>query len=153
MSIKLVVSGSSKESRIVLVGRTGKELLASATFTEPRAKGATLRALKKILGHDVVVEDATTTNGRAARTVPHDETVPGATAAVARPAPRQPAAIVRPRRRNDRLGGEDDGRQEVHEAERQARSGGVTRSRPALLLGAIGRSASVPWLLWMAGDG
>ena len=98
MSIKLVVSGSSKESRIVLVGRTGKELLASATFTEPRAKGATLRALKKILGHDVVVEDATTTNGRAARTVPHDETVPGATAAVARPAPRQPAAIVRPRR-------------------------------------------------------
>ena len=62
MSIKLVVSGSSKESRIALVGQTGKELLASTTFTEPRAKGATLRALKKILGADVVIEDSTKAN-------------------------------------------------------------------------------------------
>lgn len=67
MSIKLVVSGSPKESRIALVGRTGKELLASPTFTEPRARGATLRSLKKILGSEVIVEDSTTASGRPTR--------------------------------------------------------------------------------------
>ena len=69
MSIKLVVSGSSKESRIALVGQTGKELLASTTFTEPRAKGATLRALKKILGADVVIEDSTKASKPLARAI------------------------------------------------------------------------------------
>lgn len=97
MSIKLVVSGSSKESRISLVGRTGKELLASATFTEPRAKGATLRALKKIFGSDVVVEDATITNGRIVSPVPDPETEPAAAPTPARSPRKQAAASVRGR--------------------------------------------------------
>jgi hypothetical protein len=80
VSIKLVVSGSSKESRIALVGRTGKELLASATFTEPRAKGATLRALKQILGADVDIEDATTTSRQPSPRVTAVKTVAGKTA-------------------------------------------------------------------------
>lgn len=59
MPPKLVVTANKKGSRIALVGSSGKELLSSATFTEPRAKGATLRALKSILGDDVTVEDNT----------------------------------------------------------------------------------------------
>ena len=89
VSIKLVVSGSSKESRIALVGQTGKELLASTTFTEPRAKGATLRALKKILGADVLIEDSTKTNKPPARAIAVIDTVTERTAAVSRPAGRQ----------------------------------------------------------------
>ena len=85
MSIKLVVSGSSKESRIALVGRTGKELLVSTTFTEPRAKGSTLRALKKILGTDVTIEDSTATNSRPARPVAAAKTSAATEAAVAAP--------------------------------------------------------------------
>ena len=56
-------------SRIALVGASGKELLASVVFTEPRAKGATLRSLKGMLGDDIVVEDHTLASprGRAAR--------------------------------------------------------------------------------------
>ena len=93
MSIKLVVSGSSKESRIALVGHTGKELLASTTFTEPRAKGATLRALKKILGADVLIEDSTKTNKPPARAIAVIDTVTERTAAVsAQPAPKKRAA-------------------------------------------------------------
>ena len=99
MSIKLVVSGSSKESRIALVGRTGKELLASTTFTEPRAKGATLRALKKILGADVAIEDSTTTTRRPAKPVAAAQTVAATTEAVAAtPASKKAAAAVRPSR-------------------------------------------------------
>jgi hypothetical protein len=99
VSIKLVVSGSSKESRIALVGQTGKELLVSATFTEPRARGATLRALKKILGPDVNIEDSATTNRQPARAVAAVETMAANTAAVAaKAAPKKTAAAVRPRR-------------------------------------------------------
>ena len=98
MSIKLVVSGSSKESRITLVGRTGKELLTSATFTEPRAKGATLRALKKIFGNEVVVEDSTIANGRPAPQDRDTTTVPATTAVLIRPAPDPTTPIARPRR-------------------------------------------------------
>jgi hypothetical protein len=99
VSIKLVVSGSSKESRIALVGQTGKQLLVSATFTEPRAKGATLKALKKILGPDVSIEDSTTTSRQAAKPIPAVETIPAKTVAVAaEPAPKKTAAAVRPRR-------------------------------------------------------
>ena len=105
MSIKLVVSGSSKESRIALVGQTGKELLASTTFTEPRAKGATLRALKKILGTDVLIEDSTKANKPPARAVAAIATVTERTAAVSakpatktKPATKKKAgASVRPR--------------------------------------------------------
>jgi hypothetical protein len=98
VSVKLVVSGSSKESRIALVGRTGKELLTSATFTEPRAKGATLRALKRIFGSDVVVEDSTITNGRPGTAVPDAETVPATTAVLTQPTPEPTTAIAGPRR-------------------------------------------------------
>lgn len=105
MSVKLVVSGSSKQSRIVLVGKTGKELLASRTFTEPRAKGATLRALKKLLGSDVIVEDSTTTTRRTVKSVAAVTAIAAPTAEVAaKPtakrtaAKRTAAAGVRPRR-------------------------------------------------------
>ena len=57
MAAKLVVTASKGGSRIALVGASGTELLASRVFTEPRAKGATLRSLKGMLGEDVVVED------------------------------------------------------------------------------------------------
>ena len=103
MPIKLVVSGSSKESRIALVGQTGKELLASTVFTEPRAKGATLRALKKILGADVIIEDSTTSNRQPAKAVAAVApiTVKAAGAAGKRAA-KTTAAAVRPRRQGRR---------------------------------------------------
>jgi hypothetical protein len=56
---KLVVTALNGGSRIALVSKSGKELLASVVFSEPRAKGATLRSLKTLLGADVVVEDHT----------------------------------------------------------------------------------------------
>jgi hypothetical protein len=59
VAAKLVVTAREGGSRIALVGASGKELLASVVFTEPRAKGATLRSLKGMLGDDVVVEDHT----------------------------------------------------------------------------------------------
>ena len=95
MSIKLVVSGSSKESRITLVSRTGKELLSSATFTEPRAKGATLRALKKILVPDVIIEDSTTPIGRAKSVAAASTTVAKTAAVAAKPASKKTAGAVR----------------------------------------------------------
>jgi hypothetical protein len=96
VSIRLVISGSSKESRIALVGQTGKELLASATFTEPRARGATLRALKKILGADVMIEDSTTSTRPVAK--PVAAIVARTAEASAKPAVKKTAAAVRPRR-------------------------------------------------------
>jgi hypothetical protein len=100
VSIKLVVRGSSKESRIVLVGAAGKELLASATFTEPRAKGATLRALKKVLGADVTIEDSTTTSRRPRKPAAPVDAIPAKAAGVgAKSAAIKTAAGVRPRRR------------------------------------------------------
>jgi hypothetical protein len=99
VSIKLVVSGSSRESRIALVGETGKELLASATFTEPRAKGATLRALKKVLGPDVYIEDSTIRSRPRSTPGAASETIGAKTAAVvSKPAVKKTAAAVRPRR-------------------------------------------------------
>ena len=55
---KIVVTESKGGSRISLLGASGKELLGSTVFSEPRAKGATLRALRGLLG-EVVVEDHT----------------------------------------------------------------------------------------------
>jgi hypothetical protein len=100
VSVKLVVSGSSKQSRIALVGKTGKELLASSTFTEPRAKGATLRALRRILGADVIVEDSTTTTRRPVKPVEAVTASAARTAELAaKPSTaRTAAAAVRPRR-------------------------------------------------------
>jgi hypothetical protein len=56
---KLVVTARDGGSQISLVGASGKALLTSVVFTEPRAKGATLRALKGMLGENVVVDDRT----------------------------------------------------------------------------------------------
>ncbi len=64
MAPKLVVTADKGGSRIALVGASGKELLTSVVFSEPRAKGATLRSLKGLLGDDVVVEDQTLSSPR-----------------------------------------------------------------------------------------
>jgi hypothetical protein len=68
VAARLVVTAREGGSRIALVGASGKELLTSVVFTEPRAKGATLRSLKGMLGDDIVVEDHTLAapRGRAA---------------------------------------------------------------------------------------
>jgi hypothetical protein len=55
---KIVVNSVKGGSRISLLGSSGKELLGSVVFKEPRAKGATLRALKGLLG-ETTVEDHT----------------------------------------------------------------------------------------------
>ena len=59
MAAKLVVTKARGGSKITLVGTSGTELLTSKVFTEPRAKGATLRSLKGLLGEDIVVDDQT----------------------------------------------------------------------------------------------
>ena len=59
MAAKLVVTKARGGSKITLVGTSGTELLSSKVFTEPRAKGATLRSLKGLLGEDIVVDDQT----------------------------------------------------------------------------------------------
>jgi hypothetical protein len=64
VAAKLVVTARKGGSRIALVGASGKELLASVVFTEPRAKGATLRSLKGMLGEDIVIEDHTLSTPR-----------------------------------------------------------------------------------------
>jgi hypothetical protein len=55
---KIVVTSVKGGSHISLLGSSGKELLGSVVFKEPRAKGATLRALKGLLG-ETTVEDHT----------------------------------------------------------------------------------------------
>ncbi len=59
MAAKIVVTARRGGSQIALVGASGAELLSSKVFSEPRAKGATLRSLKALMGEDVVVEDHT----------------------------------------------------------------------------------------------
>ena len=59
MPAKIVVTAHRGGSRVALVGTSGKELLSSQVFHEPRAKGATVRSLKALLGDDVKVEDHT----------------------------------------------------------------------------------------------
>jgi hypothetical protein len=63
---KILVTNQSGGSRVTLIGSSGKQLLASELFAEPRAKGATVRALKGLLGSEVTVED----NTLSARTTP-----------------------------------------------------------------------------------
>jgi hypothetical protein len=101
----------------------GKELLASATFTEPRAKGATLRGLKNFLGADVTIEDSTTTTRRPRKPVPPIDAIPAKTAGVgAKSAAKETAAGVRPRPSGQRAGRENARGQENHEADREVRS-------------------------------
>lgn len=64
MPAKLIVTNVRGGSRITLVGASGTELLTSKIFTEPRAKGATLRSLRGLLGEDIVVEDSTADGAR-----------------------------------------------------------------------------------------
>ncbi len=92
MPAKIVVKPYRGGSRVSLLGSSGKELLASSVFKEPRAKGATLRALKGLLGEDVVVEDHTVVAAKkaAAKTAP---------AAAAVPAEKVAAAVTAPAKR------------------------------------------------------
>lgn len=67
MPAKIVVTAEKGGSRVALIGTSGKQLLASEVFSEPRAKGATLRALRGLLGENVVVEDNTLASARPAK--------------------------------------------------------------------------------------
>ena len=83
---KLVVTARKGGTQISLVGTSGTELLSSVIFREPRAKGATVRALKGLLGENVTVEDHTAqANGR------RSTDVAGASKPVA---PSEPTAIA-----------------------------------------------------------
>jgi hypothetical protein len=56
---KLVVTATKGGSKITLIGSSGTPLLSSKVFSEPRGKGATLRALKGLLGEGIAVDDQT----------------------------------------------------------------------------------------------
>lgn len=56
---KLVVTATKGGSKITLIGSSGTPLLTSKVFSEPRGKGATLRALKGLLGEGIAVDDQT----------------------------------------------------------------------------------------------
>jgi topoisomerase IA-like protein len=79
---KIIVTAEKGGSRVALIGTSGKQLLASEVFSEPRAKGATLRALRGLLGENVVVEDNTLASARPAKAAPATN---GTTRPAARP--------------------------------------------------------------------
>jgi hypothetical protein len=88
-------------SQVSLVGASGKILLTSGTFSDPRAKGATLRALKGLLG-DVTVEDETRhqkvakpTNGHRRRAVRDADVADATTLVVANDTPTTPRRRTR----------------------------------------------------------
>lgn len=83
MAAKLIVTKARGGSRISLIGTSGKELMASKVFTEPRGKGATLRSLKALLGEGVEIDDQTLAVNRKTAAASETET---ATAAAAAPA-------------------------------------------------------------------
>lgn len=58
---KIVVTPYRGGSRVSLIGVSGRELLTSKVFHEPRAKGATVRSLRGLLGDNVEVDDRTVT--------------------------------------------------------------------------------------------
>jgi hypothetical protein len=70
VSAKIVVKAYRGGSKVSLIGSSGKELLTSSVFKEPRAKGATLRALRGLLGESVVVEDETLAAAKSAASKP-----------------------------------------------------------------------------------
>jgi hypothetical protein len=82
---KIIVTAEKGGSRVALIGTSGKQLLASEVFSEPRAKGATLRALRGLLGENVVVEDNTLASARPAKAAA------APTNGTTRPAPRKSA--------------------------------------------------------------
>lgn len=59
MPAKILVTSQSGGSRVELIGRSGKQLMTSEVFREPRAKAAIVRALKALIGTQVTVEDNT----------------------------------------------------------------------------------------------
>lgn len=59
MPAKILVTSQRGGSRVELIGRSGKQLMTSEVFREPRAKAAIVRALKALLGTEVAVEDNT----------------------------------------------------------------------------------------------
>lgn len=63
MPAKLIVTTQKGGSQVALIGPSGKQLLTSVIFREPRAKGATVRALKSLLGEQVTVEDSSRATG------------------------------------------------------------------------------------------
>lgn len=63
MAGKLVVTADEAGSRVAIVGVSGRTLMES-TYTDPRHKGAAVRALRSLMP-GVVVEDPTT--ARAAK--------------------------------------------------------------------------------------
>ena len=69
MPAKIIVTPYRGGTRVSLVGASGTELLTSKVFHEPRAKGATVRSLKGLLGEKVVVDDRTLGARPAERTV------------------------------------------------------------------------------------
>lgn len=69
MPAKIVVTSYRGGTRVALVGASGTELLTSKVFHEPRAKGATVRSLKGLLGENVVVDDRTVDTRPAPRAV------------------------------------------------------------------------------------
>ena len=77
MPAKIVVTSVKGGSQISLHGSSGKQLLSSVVFAEPRAKGATLRALKGLLG-ETSVED-NTIRGPQRATAAATKATPGAT--------------------------------------------------------------------------
>lgn len=96
MAAKLVVTNVRGGSKISLVGASGTELLSSKVFTEPRAKGATLRALKGLFGEEVAVEDQTAATTK--KTAPAPARTPSASA---KAAPRASKAVAAASRRQD----------------------------------------------------
>jgi hypothetical protein len=92
---KIIVTESKGGSRISLLGSSGKELLRSSVFAEPRAKGATLRALRGLL-NDVVVEDHTLASKAKAETKAADAVTPRTRrSAATRPATKAPARATK----------------------------------------------------------
>ncbi|MDA8295878.1 MAG: hypothetical protein M0004_04700 [Actinomycetota bacterium] len=87
MPAKIVVTPYRGGSRVSLIGVSGRELLTSKVFHEPRAKGATVRSLRGLLGDNVEVDDRTVT--------PRAQATKSTTAATR--TPRKPAART-PRR-------------------------------------------------------
>jgi hypothetical protein len=116
---KILVTTQNGGSRVALIGRSGKPLLTSEVFREPRAKGATVRALKGLLGDQVTVVDYTlasrgpstarrTLNGKAAtatrsRGRKASSATKNSAAAGARRQPRATGASTGGRRRSGRV--------------------------------------------------
>lgn len=96
MPAKIVVTPYRGGSRVSLIGVSGRELLSSKVFHEPRAKGATVRSLRGLLGDNVEVDDRTVTpRTQAAKST--TATTRAATKPVARSArSRRPRAAVKP---------------------------------------------------------